>query len=128
MAYIAADEGGGLKVNPLADWSVGVDPVDDRSRPIPVVDWTSLRLFQEAFAAAGSLHLLVWEILISTGGRVSEVAGLRRRDVDLLRQVIWVRRPLLEVNGVHARLRALRAAATTTSRSAPGWRPCWPPG
>ena len=42
---------------------------------------------------------LIFELLLGTGGRRSEVAGLRVGDVDLAAKRVWIREPVVEVEG-----------------------------
>jgi integrase len=46
---------------------------------------------------------LIFELLLGTGGRRSEVAGIRAGDVDLAAGRVWVREPVVEVEGRQVR-------------------------
>ena len=48
---------------------------------------------------------LVFELLLGTGGRRSEVAGIRIGDVDLPAKRVWIREPVVEVEGKLVRRR-----------------------
>jgi integrase len=43
--------------------------------------------------------VLIFELLLGTGGRRSEVAGIRIGDVDLTARRVWIREPVVEVEG-----------------------------
>lgn len=103
---------GRLAKDPLADWRVGVDPKEDRVRAIVVVDWEMYGELEQGFRAAGPIDELVWELLVATGCRRSEIAGLRRSSVNLKTRTIRVDRPLLDVEG-----ELQQAARTKSGRS-----------
>ena len=42
---------------------------------------------------------MIFELLLGTGGRRSEVAGIRIGDVDLAGNRVWIRQPVVEVEG-----------------------------
>jgi integrase len=69
-----------LAGSPIASASVGVDPVEDRVREIVVADFTFIEMVSNRLQGADRL---VFELLLGTGGRRSEVAGERITDVDL---------------------------------------------
>lgn len=46
---------------------------------------------------------LIFELLLGTGGRRSEVAGMRVGDADLAARRVWVRQPVVEVEGRQVR-------------------------
>lgn len=92
---------GVLEASPVAGVSLDVDAVEDRVREIVVPDFTFLDLMAARLGAGDDR--LIFELLLGTGGRRSEVAGLLVRDVDLAAGRVWVREPVVEVEGVLVR-------------------------
>ncbi|MGH9074058.1 MAG: tyrosine-type recombinase/integrase, partial [Acidimicrobiales bacterium] len=74
-----------------------VDPAQDRVREIVVPDFSFLDLLAARLPTPEDR--LVFELLLGTGGRRSEVAGMTVGDVDLPAKRVWVRRPVVEVEG-----------------------------
>lgn len=88
---------GVLVDSPVTGLSLTVDPAHDRVREIVVPDFLFLDLL---IARLPTLQdRLVFELLLGTGGRRSEVAGILVRDVDLPAKRVWIRRPVVEVEG-----------------------------
>ena len=56
-------------------------------------------------ARSGAAQGQVFELLLGTGGRRSEVAGIRIGDVDLPAKRVWIREPVVEVEGKLVRRR-----------------------
>lgn len=92
---------GVLRASPVASVSLDVDAVDDRVRQIVVPDFAFLDLMAGRLGTGEDR--LIFELLLGTGGRRSEVAGLLVRDVDLGAGRVWVREPVVEVEGVLVR-------------------------
>jgi integrase len=90
-----------ISASPLADVSVDVDPVLDRVRDIVVPDFGFLDLLGKRLGDGEDR--LVFELLLGTGGRRSEVAGFVERDVDFPASRIWIREPVVEVEGILVR-------------------------
>ncbi len=90
-----------LQANPVAGVSIDVDAVEDRVREIVVPDFAFLDLMAARLGAGEDR--LIFELLLGTGGRRSEVAGLLVRDVDLAAGRVWVREPVVEVEGLLVR-------------------------
>ena len=90
-----------LQANPVAGVSLDVDAVEDRVRAIVVPDFTFLDLMAARLGAGEDR--LIFELLLGTGGRRSEVARLLVRDVDLAAGRVWVREPVVEVEGLLVR-------------------------
>jgi integrase len=88
---------GVLEVSPVTGISLAVDPVADRVREIVVPDFVFLDLIASRLGYGEDR--LIFELLLGTGGRRSEVAGLRVGDVDLAAKRVWVREPMVEVAG-----------------------------
>jgi integrase len=86
-----------LTVSCLGDVTVQVDPVADRTRDIVVPDFRFLDLLCRRLGDGEDR--LVFELLLGTGGRRSEVAGMVVGDVDLAARRVWVREPVVEVEG-----------------------------
>lgn len=86
-----------LTVSPIAKASMSVDPARDRVRDIVVPDFRYIDLLS-ARLGTGEARL-VFELLLGTGGRRSEVAGMVVGDVDLAGRRVWVRQPVVEVEG-----------------------------
>lgn len=89
--------GGVIAASPVTEVVIDVDPVDDRVREIVVPDFRFLDLLGKRLGAGEDR--LVFELLLGTGGRRSEVAGMVVDDVDLPAKRVWVRRPVVEVEG-----------------------------
>ncbi len=83
--------------SPVAGLGLSVDPAQDRVREIVVPDFGFLDLLYDRLKS--SQDRLVFELLLGTGGRRSEVAGMLVGDVDLVAKRVWVRRPVVEVEG-----------------------------
>jgi integrase len=92
---------GVLAASPVASVSLDVDAVEDRVRQIVVPDFAFLDLMAGRLGTGEDR--LIFELLIGAGGRRSEVAGLLVRDVDLAAGRVWVREPVVEVEGVLVR-------------------------
>ena len=86
-----------LTASPMADLRLTVDPAHDRVREIVVPDFRFIDLVEARLPTAQDR--LVFEMLIGTGGRRSEVAGMRVGDVDLAASRVWIRQPVVEVEG-----------------------------
>ena len=91
-----------LAASPIAKVSVGVDPVEDRVREIVVPDFRFIEMLSNRLQGEDRL---VFELLLGTGGRRSEVAGIRIGDVDLPAKRVWIREPIVEVEGKLVRRR-----------------------
>lgn len=83
--------------NPLERVALAVDPADDRVRHIVVPDFTFIDLLVRRLPTDED-HL-IFELLLGTGGRRSEVAGLTVGDIDLAAGRVWIRQPVVEVEG-----------------------------
>ena len=83
--------------SPIAGATLSVDPVADRVREIAVPDFRFIDMLSTRLGAGEDR--LVFELLLGTGGRRSEVAGMVVGDVDLPDRRVWVRRPVVEVEG-----------------------------
>jgi integrase len=90
--------------------AISVDPADDRVREIVVPDFRFLDLLAQQLRDPEDR--LIFELLLGTGGRRSEVAGIRVRDVDLGARRVWIREPVVEVEGHRVRNRRLKGAGT----------------
>ena len=88
---------GVLEVSPIARATMSVDPVADRVREIAVPDFRFIDMLSSRLGVGEDR--LVFELLLGTGGRRSEVAGMTVGDVDLPDRRVWVRRPVVEVEG-----------------------------
>ena len=86
-----------ISENPAADVVIDVDPVDDRVREIVVADFRFLDLLARLLGTGEDR--LVFELLLGSGGRRSEVAGMMVADVDLPAKRVWIRQPVVEVEG-----------------------------
>jgi integrase len=86
-----------IAANPMAEVTVDVDPALDRTREIVVPDFRYLELLGKRLGTGEDR--LVFELLLGTGGRRSEVAGMVAGDVDLPAKRVWVREPVVEVEG-----------------------------
>ena len=86
-----------LAVSPIAKASMAVDPALDRVRVIVVPDFRFIDMLSSRLGAGQDR--LVFELLLGTGGRRSEVAGMLVGDVDLAAKRVWVRQPVVEVEG-----------------------------
>ena len=86
-----------IKESPIAKASMSVDLVSDRVREIVVPDFRFIDMLSTRLGT--SQDRLVFELLLGTGGRRSEVAGMVVGDVDLGAKRVWVRQPLVEVEG-----------------------------
>jgi integrase len=90
-------EEGVLTVSPMAKASLSVDPAQDRVREIVVPDFRYIDMLSTRLGTGQDR--LVFELLLGTGGRRSEVAGMVIGDVDLPAKRVWVRKPVVEVAG-----------------------------
>ncbi|HET9060010.1 MAG TPA: tyrosine-type recombinase/integrase [Acidimicrobiales bacterium] len=97
---------GVLDKSPAAYLSLSVDPAQDRVREIVVPDFVFLDLLYRQLATVEDR--LIFELLLGTGGRRSEVAGMRIGDVDLAGKKVWVRQPVVEVEGKLVRSRTTK--------------------
>ncbi|MDQ6837672.1 MAG: tyrosine-type recombinase/integrase, partial [Actinomycetota bacterium] len=86
-----------LAVSPIAKASMSVDPARDRVRDIVVPDFRFIDLLSARLGTGEDR--LVFELLLGTGGRRSEVAGMVVGDVDLAARRVWVCQPVVEVEG-----------------------------
>jgi integrase len=86
-----------LTVSPIAKASVSADAVLDRVRDIVVPDFRFIEMLSSRLGTGQDR--LVFELLLGTGGRRSEVAGMVVGDVDLSAKRVWVRQPVVEVEG-----------------------------
>ncbi|HEY1651449.1 MAG TPA: tyrosine-type recombinase/integrase [Acidimicrobiales bacterium] len=86
-----------IKVSPIAKASMSVDLVSDRMREIVVPDFRFIEMLSDRLGSGQDR--LVFELLLGTGGRRSEVAGMVVGDVDLAAKRVWVRQPVVEVEG-----------------------------
>ena len=83
---------------------MAVDAVADRVRDIVVPDFRFLDILASRLRDPDDR--LIFELLLGTGGRRSEVAGMRVGDVDLVGRRVWVRQPVVEVEGRRVRKQA----------------------
>lgn len=97
---------GVLDKSPAAFLSLSVDAAQDRVREIVVPDFVFLDLLYHQLGTVEDR--LIFELLLGTGGRRSEVAGMRIGDVDLVGKKVWVRQPVLEVEGKLVRSRTTK--------------------
>ena len=88
---------GVLVASPIAKASVSVDAARDRVRDIIVPDFRYIDMLADRLGRGEDR--LVFELLLGTGGRRSEVAGMTVGDVDLDAKRVWVRQPVVEVEG-----------------------------
>ena len=86
-----------LTVSPIAKASVSADAVLDRIRHVVVPDFRFIDMLSSRLGTGQDR--LVFELLLGTGGRRSEVAGMMVGDVDLPAKRVWVRQPVVEVEG-----------------------------
>jgi integrase len=86
-----------LTVSPIARASVSADAVLDRVREIVVPDFRFIDMLSESLGVGQDR--LIFELLLGTGGRRSEVAGMMVGDVDFSAKRVWVRQPVVEVEG-----------------------------
>src|ERR1700728_319886 len=86
-----------INVSPIAKASVCVALVSDRLREIVVPAFRFIDMLSSRLGAGQDR--LVFELLLGTGGRRSEVAGMVVGDVDLPAKRVWVRQPVVEVEG-----------------------------
>jgi integrase len=86
-----------LTVSPIAKASVSADAVLDRVRDIIVPDFRFIDMLSSRLGTGQDR--VVFELLLGTGGRRSEVAGMMVGDVDLQAKRVWVRQPVVEVEG-----------------------------
>jgi len=86
-----------LTVSPIAKASVSADAVLDRVRHVVVPDFRFIDMLSSRLGTGQDR--VVFELLLGTGGRRSEVAGMMVGDVDLPAQRVWVRQPVVEVEG-----------------------------
>ena len=86
-----------LTVSPIAKASVSADAVLDRVCDIVVPDFRFIDLLSDSLGVGQDR--LIFELLLGTGGRPSEVAGMMVGDVDFSAKRVWVRQPVVEVEG-----------------------------
>jgi len=86
-----------IAVSPIAKASVSADAVRDRVRDIVVPDFLFIDMLSDRLGSGQDR--LIFELLLGTGGRRSEVAGIRVSDVDLPAKRVWIRQPVVEVEG-----------------------------
>src|ERR1019366_10561855 len=86
-----------LTVSPIAKASVSADAVLDRVRDIVVPDFRYIEMLSSRLGTGQDR--VVFELLLGTGGRRSEVAGMMVGDVDLQARRVWVRQPVVEAEG-----------------------------
>lgn len=86
-----------LTVSPIAKASVSANAVQDRVHEIVVPDFRFIDMLSNRLGTGQDR--LVFELLLGTGGRCSEVAGMMIGDVDLPAKRVWVRQPVVEVEG-----------------------------
>lgn len=86
-----------LAESPVAGLRLTVDPAHDRVREIVVPDFKFLDVLTDCLPTPQDR--LIFELLLGTGGRRSEVAGMRVGDVDLAGNRVWIRQPVVEVEG-----------------------------
>ncbi len=77
--------------------TIAVDAAEHRVREIVVPDFRFLDLLASRLETREDK--LIFELLLGTGGRRSEVAGMVVGDVDLTAMRVWVRSPVVEVEG-----------------------------
>jgi len=78
---------GVLAVSPIARASVSVNPAFDRVQDIVVPDFRFIDMLSARLG--DGQDRLVFELLLGTGGRRSEVAGMVVGDVDLAAERVW---------------------------------------
>ncbi len=88
---------GVVTISPMVDLRLTVDPALDRVREIVVPDFRFIDLLTDRLPTLDDR--LIFELLLGTGGRRSEVAGLRIGDIDLTAKRVWIRQPVVEVDG-----------------------------
>jgi site-specific recombinase XerC len=86
-----------LTVSPIASASVSAGAVLDRVRDIVVPDFRFIDMLSDSLGVGQDS--LIFELLLGTGGRRSEVAGMMVGDVDFSAKRVWVRQPVVEVEG-----------------------------
>jgi integrase len=86
-----------IETSPIAKASMSVDLVSDRVREIVVPDFRFIDMLSTRLGSGQDR--LVFELLLGTGGRRSEVAGMVVGDIDLGAKRVWVRQPVVEVEG-----------------------------
>jgi integrase len=86
-----------LGESPVGEVTIDVDLAHDRVREIIVPDFRFLDLLGKRLG--NGEDRLVFELLLGTGGRRSEVAGMMVGDVDLQAGRVWIRQPVVEVEG-----------------------------
>ena len=90
-----------LPESPADGVCLAVDAIADRVRNIVVPDFRFLDILTDRLRDPDDR--LIFELLLGTGGRRSEVAGMRVSDVDLAARRVWVRQPVVEVEGRQVR-------------------------
>ena len=103
-----------LTVSPIAKAWVSADAVLDRARDIVVPDFRFIDMLSSRLGTGQDR--VVFELLLGTGGRRSEVAGMMVGDVDLPAKRVWVRQPVVEVEG-----RLVRNSTPKGGRSRAWW-------
>ena len=86
-----------IRQSPVDGIRLLVDPAEDRTREIVVPDFRFLDLLAERLP--NQEDRLISELLLGTGGRRSEVAGLVVGDFDPIARRVWIRHPVVEVGG-----------------------------
>jgi integrase len=86
--------------SPIKGQSIHVDPAGDRVREIVVPDFRFIDMHTRRLRGQDRL---IFELLLGTAGRRSEVAGLRVGDVDLGAKRVWIREPVVEPGGQQVR-------------------------
>jgi integrase len=86
-----------LSVSPIAKASMSVNATSDRVRDIVVPDFRFIDMLSTRLG--NGQDRLIFELLLGTGGRRSEVAGMVVGDVDLAAKRVWIRQPVVEVAG-----------------------------
>ncbi|MHB1504585.1 MAG: tyrosine-type recombinase/integrase [Acidimicrobiales bacterium] len=86
-----------LARSPVTGLQLTVDPAHDRVREIVVPDFRFLDVLSDRLPTPEDK--LIFELLLGTGGRRSEVAGMVVGDVDLAANRVWIRQPVVEVKG-----------------------------
>jgi hypothetical protein len=79
-----------LAASPIAKMSLGVDPAEDRVRDIVVPGFKFIDILTSRL---GGEDRLVFELLLGTAGRRSEVTGIRIGDADLPAKRVCGSRP-----------------------------------
>ena len=99
-----------IEVSLIAKASMSVDLVSDRVREIVVPDFRFIEMLSDRLGTGQDR--LVFELLLGTGGRRSEVAGMVVGDVDLSAKRVWVRQPVVEVEAVWCATRRQKVVVT----------------